>query len=355
MRESFLHPAEREFHSLTYVVGHSRGGTTWLGELVGCHSAVRYIFEPFASQAHPCTGIDMQTVFNGGRFILRGKIGAPVLDAPVRKFLRDTESDPTGGLLGALARTHLRELARRAFPGQRPYHLVVKQPRIENVEWAVDALPADFVVAIDRHPFGVVNSVRRWQMLKWVRLDWAMLEQDPELSKELRPMIAAARIPEERLLVLSWLRSRHLRSFVASRPKAVLVEYEILCRHPLEETLRVWRHMGLAADGVGRERLEGLLEKRCEEGDVRTRFLNTHRDPATRLCAWRHELPDRLRRRLEAFVRRHALPIPLPGDGLPELSTAERIVAKRNDILAVGDDCRRLVRSITGQDRIRAA
>ncbi len=30
---------------------------------------VGYLFEPFASQAHPCTGIDTQTIFNGGRFV----------------------------------------------------------------------------------------------------------------------------------------------------------------------------------------------------------------------------------------------------------------------------------------------
>src|SRR5262245_45192103 len=61
-------------NNLVYIAGHSRGGTTWLGSLFALHSEVAYVFEPFASQAHPFTGIDTKTIFNNNREYLRGKL-----------------------------------------------------------------------------------------------------------------------------------------------------------------------------------------------------------------------------------------------------------------------------------------
>jgi hypothetical protein len=347
--------AARPFGPLTYLVGHSRGGTTWLGELVACHPAVRYLFEPFASQAHPCTGIDTQTIFNGGRFIHRRKVGRPVADVPVPRFFRAPIVDPDGDLLATLAAVHLGQVARQAFPAERGYHLVAKQPRIENVGWAAAAIAADHVIALDRHPLGVVNSVRRWGMLNWTRIEWAILRDDPTLEPADRALVRDARSPEERLLVTSWLRSRHLRRFAATHPATVLIDYESLCLDPAAETTRVWRAIGLAADDVAPVRLREFLATRGDGEDRRSRFLNVHKDPLTRVHAWRHELPASIRRGLEAFVRRHALDVPLPGAGLPEMAAGERWLARRADLLAVGDHCRRLAAGLAGRDRARAA
>jgi hypothetical protein len=344
----------RPFGPLTYVVGHSRGGTTWLGELLACHPAVRYLFEPFASQAHPCTGIDMQTVFNGGRFIHRAKRGRPVADIPIPRFFRTAADDPSEGLLARLAATHLAAVARRAFPDDHGHHLVAKQPRIENVAWAAAAIAADHVIGLDRHPFGVVNSVRRWGMLNWTKIEWAILGADPTVVPADRALIDAAGSPEERLLVISWLRSQHLREFAAGNA-AILVDYETLCLDSVAETTRVWRAVGLEAGEPERARLRDLLATRDEGEDQRARFLNVFKDPLSRVHAWRRELPDSIRRRLEAFVHRHALPIPLPGAGLPALSAAERRLARQADLLAVGSHCRRLVAGLTPRSWRRAA
>jgi len=343
--------ASRPFARLTYVVGHSRGGTTWLGELLACHPATRYLFEPFASQAHPCTGIDMQTVFNGGRFIRRAKRGAPVADVPVRRFFRAATPGPD--LLATLAATHLDVLARAAFPTAADCHLVVKQPRIENLGWAAAAIGADHVVALDRHPFGVVNSVRRWSMLNWTRLDWAILTGDPDLAAAERPLIDAARTPEERLLVLSWLRSRHLRHVAAAHPAWIVLDYESLCADPAGTIRRIWRQSGLPADAAADRALADLLDRRSSGGDRWTRFFNVHQDPAERMHAWRHELPASVRRRLERLVRRHDLPIPLPGDGLPDLQAPERLRARAGDVLAIGSHVKRLAETV--RPRVRAA
>jgi len=346
----------RPFRTLTYVVGHSRGGTTWLGELLGCHPAVRYVFEPLASQAHPCTGIDMQTVFNGGRFILHRKRGRPVPDIPVPRFFRTATDDPTDHRLGQLAAMHVEAIAVAAFPQETGYHLVIKQPRIENMAWAATAIAADHVVALDRHPLGVVNSVRRWGMLKWAQIEWAIVNRDATLSPEAQRLIAAAETPEERLLVLTWLRSRHLREFVAATPTALLIEYDALCADPLGETLRVWRHTGLIADTEPRRALDALLSKRDGPGeDSGSRFLHVHKDPLARRHAWRHELPDSIRRRLERFIRRHDLDIALPGAGLPELSATERLLARQADAFAMGTHLKRFVQSVARGGRRRAA
>lgn len=345
----------RPFGTLTYVVGHSRGGTTWLGELLACHPGVRYLFEPFASQAHPCTGIDMQTVFNGGRFIHRRKRGRPVADIPVPTFFREPAGSPADDLLAALAATHLEEVARRAFPDQRGYHLVAKQPRIENVSWAAAAVGADRVVALDRHPFGVVNSVRRWGMLNWTRIEWAILGGDQTIGPADRAVVGDAQTPEERVLVTSWLRSRHLQRFAKECGAVTLVQYESLCLDPLAETVRLWRALGLAVGDAELAALRELLATRRDGEDRRARFLNVHKDPLTRVHAWRGELPASIRRRLEAFVRRHSLAIPLPGAGLPALTARERWRSRQADVLALGTHGRRLASSIVAAARARAA
>jgi hypothetical protein len=243
--------------------------------------------------------------------------------------------DPTDHRLGQLAAMHVEAIAVAAFPQEAGYHLVIKQPRIENMDWAATAIAADHVVALDRHPLGVVNSVRRWGMLKWAQIEWAIVNRDETLSPEAQRLIAAAETPEERLLVLTWLRSRHLREFVAATPTALLIEYDALCADPLGETLRVWRHTGLIADTEPRRALDALLSKRDGPGeDSGSRFLHVHKDPLARRHAWRHELPDSIRRRLERFIRRHDLDIALPGAGLPELSATERLLARQADAKA---------------------
>jgi hypothetical protein len=346
----------RPYRTLTYVVGHSRGGTTWLGELLGCHPASRSIFEPFASQAHPCTGIDMQTVFNGGRFILRGKRGRPVPDIPIPRFFRTAAVDPSADRLSRLAAMHVEELARESFPGEAGYHLIIKQPRIENIGWASAAIAADQVVALDRHPLGVVNSVRRWGMLKWTRIEWALVGRDETLSRAARSLVTSAETPEERLLALTWLRSQHMREFVAASPSAILVEYDALCVDPVGESVRIWRHVGLPADAAARAALESLVAKRDGPGEDRgSRFLHVHKDPLARQHAWRHELPDSIRRRLERFIRRHGLAIPLPGDGLPVLSATERMLAAQADALAIGTHIKRFAAAVGRRGRREAA
>jgi len=344
----------RPFARLTYVVGHSRGGTTWLGELLACHPAVRYLFEPFASQAHPCTGIDMQTVFNGGRFIHRGKRGRPVADIPIPTFFRGPAGDPASELLATLAATHLVEVAGRSFSGERGYHLVVKQPRIENVTWAAASIGADRVIALDRHPFGVVNSVRRWGMLNWTRIEWAILRADASLAAADRELVDAARSPEERLLVTTWLRSRHLRE-LAARDAVSIIDYETLCGDPVGGTVAAWRSIGLDIGDREVTSLSAFLARRGEGDDGRSRFLNVHKDPLTRVHAWRQELPASIRRRLEAFVRRHAMAVPLPGDGLPDLAGIERALALQADLLSIGGRCRRGLAELTGLKTARAA
>ncbi len=346
----------RPFRTLTYVVGHSRGGTTWLGEVLGCHPAVRYVFEPFASQAHPCTGIDMQTVFNGGRFILHRKRGRLVPDIPVPRFFRAATDDPTDRRLAQLAAMHVDAIAAAAFPQETGYHLVIKQPRIENIGWAFAAIAADHVVALDRHPLGVVNSVRRWGMLKWARIEWEVISRDETVAPETRRLIAAAHTPEERILVLTWLRSRHLREFVTAHPTALLVEYDALCADPRGESLRVWRHVGLDDGTEPRQALVALLAKRDGPGeDSGSRFLHVHKDPLARRHAWRHELPDSIRRRLERFIRRHDLDITLPGAGLPDLSATERLLARQADALAIGTHLKRFAQAVARGGRRQAA
>ncbi|MFO0906596.1 MAG: sulfotransferase [Pirellulales bacterium] len=324
------------YAQLTYVVGHSRGGTTWLGELIACHRDLRYIFEPFASQAHPYTGVDTQTLFNGGRFIRRQKRGAAHADLPVPQFFREpqTEQDP----FAELTQMHLARLANYYFPDERDYQLVVKQPRLENLGWAVHTLRPHRIIILDRHPLGVVNSLSRWNVLHWNDIEWRLFTQDASLTPQQRRLAAAAETIEERILVLSYLRSQYAREFCRTRRDARWFEYESLCVAPRETVLQIWDFLALDNDDASRQRLDATLAAREPEAD--NSMHDTHQDPLRRSAAWRAELPADVRERLLRFIEREALDIPLPGAGLPPLTRSEQLASERHALRQLWRRCR---------------
>ena len=315
--------------TLTYLAGHSRGGTTWLGELLACHGKARYLFEPFASQAHPCTGIDTQTIFNGGRFIRLQKRGSSLPDIPLPRFFREAPVAHQPDPFGELARQHLDRLVAHYFAGEHGYHLLLKQPRLENLAWVVAVLGAPRVVVLDRHPFGVVNSLWRWNVVGWSEIEWQILRRDTKLPSTYQTLIEDARRPAERLLVLSYLRSMHARHFCRTCSEATFVQYEQLCRDPWAQIPAIWRQLGWPVQTADLARLEVKLAARQPvSGD---RFLDTNQDPQARCDAWRHELPATIREQLMSFSSRHDLVIPVPGRGLPPLTRFERWQSQRRE------------------------
>ena len=317
------------YNTLTYLAGHSRGGTTWLAELLACQSDVRYLFEPFASQAHPCTGIDTQTIFNGGRFIRVQKQGALLPDIPLPRFFREAPVPQQPDPFGDLARQHLGRLVAHYFPGECGYHLLLKQPRLENLAWVVAACGPLRVVILDRHPFGVVNSLCRWNVIHWSEIEWQILQRDTTLPGTYRTLAEDARTPAERMLVLAYLRSMHARDFCRTFPETTFVQYEHLCRDPWSQVPAIWRQLGWPVHFADLARLEVKLRARQPVTD--NRLLDTHRDPQARCDAWRHELPTTIREELLGFSSRHSLDIPIPGCGLPPLTRSERWESQRRE------------------------
>jgi len=306
---------------LSYVAGHSRGGTTWLGELISLHPSLNYIFEPFASDAHSFTGYDTRTLLANGRVFRPLKRPPTRVENPSPSFLNMDPDSPHLEAYRVLVRSHLRLLADKYFSGQTDYHLVIKQPRIENVGWVSGILDTDRVIIMDRHPFGVINSYRTGDFWSWMRVEWPLAQATvPACLPGSSAVFDAARNRYERLLVLSWVRNRIASDFCA-RGSGLLITYEELCKETLTVLQKAMQYIGVPWTKEYEARLGGYASRPTVDSG---HFLETRRNSHFRASGWRRELPLEVIRCLTAFVLRHNLEIPVPGHGLAPISPAEK-------------------------------
>lgn len=305
--------------SLVYVVGHSRGGTTWLGSLLRQHPAVRYIFEPFASQAQPYTGFETQSLFNNTRRYQQDK-QEPRFEHPSPRFFNMDPDEPALSTYRNTAREHLRRLVSLRHGDVRDAVVILKQPRLENLGWVVGVLQPDRCLFVDRHPFGVINSYHRYAFWDWISLEYPLAaatasQQDPSLAV----LFAEANDCFEQLLVLSHARAKVVGTYCSSRSLPVF-SYEDLCLDPVQVMRKVcvWCDLEPTDDYLASVARSSRPEQRSDG------YLDVNKNPLERMYGWRRELPPDVIDRLAAFVVRHGLPVPVPGAGLPELTKEER-------------------------------
>jgi hypothetical protein len=314
------------YRDLLYVVGHSRGGTTWLGELISLHPDVGYIFEPFASQCHYFTGFDTQTLFNNARYIRLDKRGPLLPDHPSSFFFNMEPEAPGLRRYRDLAKMHVRRLVEAAFRDRTGYTLALKQPRLENLGWAASAIGADHVVVLDRHPFGVIGSYRLGNHWGWMDLEWPLAKASiPDAYEEFRGMIEGARDRYEKLLVLSYMRSQVATEFARQRG-CHLVQYEDLCRDPSRQMREIFAYVNLPFSDEYRAKLTAKLQDTTPETG---HFLDTRKRPEERADGWRRELPPEIVENLTSFILKHGMEIATPGHGMSPLKESERSEAIR--------------------------
>ena len=307
-------------YKLIYLCGHSRGGTTWLGEKIYKNFDVDYIFEPFASQAHPYTGYDTQSLFNNRRFYRKNKKGKLLLENISESFFNFEFSDSRYNDFEDIAIDHLHKLVEIYSICKNRDTLLIKQPRIENLGWASRVLAPKFIVVLDRHPFGVVNSYVKGGFWNWVEPEWEIARSSiPVRFPDYTNLIKGARSLAEKLLVLSYIRSDVISDFVSNRENCFFVTYEDLCFDTENKIKKIATKLNL---------LPRQQELGCNvtEGQVgENHYMSTVKDSKMRAWAWRYELPPKMLKELVVFVDRYDLNIQVPGNGLDHVSLDEKL------------------------------
>src|SRR5262249_17506532 len=128
------------------VTGHTRGGTTWLGQLLSLAKRASYIFEPLTHLRHPSTK----------------------QAASLRSFNRESEvwltswppaCEKEAEYALALVK-QVNELVEAYFRAP-VVNLILKEPGIQRFPLLQGALQPDVTVYIKRHPIAILNSYRR--------------------------------------------------------------------------------------------------------------------------------------------------------------------------------------------------
>lgn len=140
---------------LYLLTGLPRSGTTWIGEKIGQSNNVDYIFEPFSIRYHP-------NYDNSKK--LRDIISNYLPDAEKLSDKWIYDNSDLNEFFDEF-RNHVVRLKNHYFQGSnRP--LLFKQPMSVKLKWFLDVVKPEKVVFIYRHPGGVLDSFKRYGLLK---------------------------------------------------------------------------------------------------------------------------------------------------------------------------------------------
>lgn len=310
-----------KYNNLIYLTGHCRGGTTWLGKLLSMHPDTHYIFEPFISTMHPYTGIDTFHLFSNGRCYKHLKQGNPIFEQFTHTFFPEPDDKDLDDFKD-LVKLHLNRLIEKYFSGEKINTLIIKQPRQELAAWSEKALNANYVIVVERHPFGIINSYQKIDAFSWIEFDWLhALKTIPQTHPELMFLFEEVSTDYEKLLVLTYIRQQILKNF-QGRDNWMFINYEDLCEDAIMYIKKIIKFVGLSWNSKVREKIGNLISNN-ESNSSSNSVFDTRKNSIDRMNAWRFELSKNVQEQLCSFVKKKNLDIALPGDVLEPLSLEE--------------------------------
>ena len=318
------------YKQLIYIVGHGRGGTTWLGDLVALNPQVRYIFEPFASQAHPFTGIDTQSLINGFRSYKPMKKRVEI-EYPTQHLFHMDQNDDEYDQYVPFLKHHIDALSKHYFNDAEEYTLVLKQPRIENALWVKHSIQADNLVFINRHPLGILGSFERSNVWHWTEKIYPLaLKSIAGDYPQYADLLHAPKTKYQRQLVLSYIRTEIMR---LNRDKIThWLEYEDLVQDTRGELRLLFDAVNIewtdAFETIFSDYVSKLKKLDVTDG---TGMHSTKKNPVGYDYRWRTILSVSTIEEISDFIEDHNLAITYPGNGLPPLSDEEKLMSKQND------------------------
>lgn len=304
------------YERLIYIFGHSRGGTSLIGDILSHSADANYLFEPFASQAHEYTGFDTQTLFNNGRFLRLNKKGEKKLENVSPFFEFSTDLDPRSAQFAAIPKAHIDRLIQlKGFTPKK--YLFLKQPRVENIHWVAQFLQPDAFIFINRHPYGIISSYIKGNHFAWLETELPTARRLVQVKyQHLEPALQKANTPARQELVLTLLRNQIASDFIQQQNEAVATfDYDELCSTPFQ-SLQILAKLGLDVDAGMQAYLEKLLKS---SKTFQENAWDTTQNLAYKSMAWQRELPLPVWKDLNQFCQEAQLLPLMPDQQLPEI------------------------------------
>ena len=301
---------------LTLIAGLPRSGTTWLGEMVGQHPDVSYIFEPFTLRFHPDTPskeIALALIRNHS---------VPRDDRVADSWVYDRATMESLSRYNNQIRTHLACLSEHYFPGEMIPHLVIKQPISTKIGWLVNALSPDRIVWISRHPAGVVNSyVRRNFMRTWSEPEFVFAKETVAATHpRFRRFFDYPQDAIERLTLITVIGEEIAKQQMVGQ-QVLPVSYEACC----QETPARLREI-LSFCGLDRTAAEHFIFSALKSG-ARESHLKLNVDSLTKRDDWLRGLTPSQIRRIGRILDLLNAEWPLPGKGMSDQSLGDSLAA----------------------------
>ncbi|HMQ48235.1 MAG TPA: sulfotransferase [Saprospiraceae bacterium] len=303
------------YEQIIYIFGHSRGGTSLIGDILSRREDANYLFEPFASQAHEYTGFDTQTLFNNGRFLRLNKKGERTVENISPFFEFSTDLDPTTAQYIDIPKAHIKRLIQiKGFSPKK--YLFLKQPRVENIHWVAQSLKPDAFIFINRHPYGIISSYIKGNHFAWLETELPAVKRLLELKyPELRPALEQANTQPRQELVLTLLRNQIANDFIQKNDSITSLDYDELCNSPFQ-SLQALEKIGLDLD-EGMKRYVSKLMK--SQKTFQENAWDTTQNLAHKSMAWQRELPLPVWKDLNRFCEEMALSHLMPAQQIPAI------------------------------------
>lgn len=282
---------DAESRSPILVTGLHRGGTTWVGRMVGGHGDLEYIHEPFNPEGE--TGRIYGLRPRHWWLHVRPETEAPYRE-PVRRLvemkpllwprLRRAED---WGRRREIWREY-RRLRRRRRNGGR---MLIKDPiALFSAEWLAERFAARVVIVV-RHPAAWADSFRRtgWPQPRGGIEDQPVLRDG--LLGSFRDVLSGSAESGDRLerTCTTWNMFMHvIREYRRRHDDWIFVRHEDLSRRPLDGFDRLYRALGLEFDADCRS----VVRRNSLAGDERASYDRESivRDSRRNLLRWRQNL-----------------------------------------------------------------
>jgi len=259
---------------LILVQGHRRSGSTWLAAVLGQAAEAALVpFEPLWLVKHPDQGYTEQLR------MMRREAGWWFAVSPENG--RDIEH-------AGLIRRHLESLVQHYF--HEPVDtLVIKEPHPNWMPLLRTALQPDYVLFLDRHPLGILNSYEKSGLYEgWETEDeWERFLADMQVYDPVGfPKYASIRHPAMRVACMAFVGRKLCMQAVGDPPHAV-VQYEPLCLDPYRHYAALFTTLGWNWDSSARRQVKPLVDP---DGENEPGFVAVRKRSWERAYAWRREL-----------------------------------------------------------------
>jgi hypothetical protein len=273
----------KPFEQLILITGFARSGTTWIGEQFAENFDVDYIFEPFSIKYHPEFehSLHLRNIISNyfdENYYEYGWEPGP------EDFLEDQQ----------LMFDHLLKLCE--YYQLTNNTLIIKQPLTTKLRWVLSALNPDHLIWIDRHPAGILASMKQKNTLKKITdLEFKLVETTAkdELNTFNEPCLKKCKESIQKFISLYFNKRRKAFKAIDQFKNHHVLSYEDIC---FDSDIITNKGVELNLKQHKKE-----LNKDYKKGK---KHLNTNQDSEQKALGWKKEVLPSTLAGMYCFFRR---------------------------------------------------